>query len=280
MQAREFGEIGALLQALEEPVGFLALMKKEKLWVRNALTNEPDRKVLGIKSRAARAVELEDAADSLNLLQFFVGRHKVADVDWDAHIAPAITQFLDARVRSGERYDLCLDCHLSIAYFAGRHLGKPLVDAIAPGQGREIWRVTGAKADGGWKVSETVTGKGPELAVGIGAARDVSEAVVSFVRRALPQVGRVVLFTPPTGAGETSVKDADHAVALAGEAAREIDKRRSEGDRGRPLHLFLATPGPLAYFLGREGRAFGPTTTYEFDYESGVRDAYSAAFSK
>lgn len=267
-------------QLEHEPVGFLTLMKKEKLWVRDALTNDPDRKVLGIKSRAARAVELEDAADSLNLLQFFVGRHKVVDVDWDAHIAPAITEFLDARVKSGERYDLCLDCHLSIAYFAGRHLGKLPVDAIAPGQGREIWRVTGATPDGSWTVREEVTGDGPELAVGIGAARDVSEAVVSFVRRSLPRVGRVVLLAVPTGAGETSVKGADHALALAREAARAIEARRSDGDRGRPLHLFLATPGPLAYWLGREGRAFGPTATYEFDYESGVRDAYSKAFSK
>lgn len=261
-----------------EAGGLLTRMKKEKLWVREPLTVDPDREALGIKSRAPRAVELDDAADSLSLLHFFRGRHKLSDVDWDSDIAPAIDAFLEARIKSGQRYDLCLDCHLSIAYVAGRNVGKLPIAAVAPGQGREIWRISGASADGNWTVREEPIGDGPELAVGIGASRDVSEAVLSFIRRCVPSVGRAVLLTVAGGANEASVKNADHAVALAREAAREIDERRSDRDRGRPLHLFLATPAPLAFFLGREGRVFGPTTTYEFDLESGVRDAYSKAF--
>lgn len=265
-------------QLEHEAGGFLALMKKERLWVRDAPTVEPDRRALGIKSRAPRAVELDDAADSLSLLHFFRGRHKLSDVDWDADIAPAIDSFLEARVQSGQRYDLHLDCHLSIAYVAGRSVGKLPIAAVAPGQGREIWRISSTSADGNWTAREEPIGDGPELAVGIGASRDVAEAVLSFVRRCVPSVGRAVLLTVAGGAGEASVKSADHAVALAREAAREIGERRTDRDRGRPLHLFLATPAPLAFFLGREGRVFGPTTTYEFDLESGVRAAYIKAF--
>jgi hypothetical protein len=80
------------------------------------------------------------------------------------------------------------------------------------------------------------------------------------------------------GSGDRSVQDGDHASALAQRAAQLIEEHRSVEERERPLHLFAAAPIALMFMVGREGRGFGRTTLYEFDFDTRAPGAYQPSF--
>jgi hypothetical protein len=234
---------------------------------------------IGIKSFERFAYALEDEADVLNLVPDFHGRYKRANLDWDRDIAPKVRAFLDAKVRSGRRYDLYLDCHLSIGYLAGYELGK--VDAdVAPvdRRTRTAWRTTGARPAGEqleWR--EVRVGDGPDLALAIEVTRPVDEDVRLYAVDRDRAIGRILVFTPKGGPGQASVRDADHALALAEDTTLLLERLRTVDERRRPLHVFIAAPVQLAVLLGKEGRAYGPTVTYEYDFDNRGPGAYSPA---
>ncbi len=235
---------------------------------------------IGVKSFERFSQRLEDEADVVNLVPSFHGRYLQTSFDWDRDIVPQLARFLDARVASGRRYDLFLDCHLSIAYLTGYLLGK--VDAeVAPvdRRTRTAWR--GTAAVGGpetldWR--EIRTGDGPALAIAVEVTRAAADDVVLYATENDPSIGRVLVLTVKGGPAQTSVRDADHAATLAADVTTLLERQRSTDERRRPLHVFVAAPVQVAYLLGVEGRAYGPTVTYEYDFTTRAPGAYSPSF--
>lgn len=241
-----------------------------------------DEEPLAIKSFAPLAVHLEDEAATLDLTRFFTARFTLPEVDWDGDLAPRIRDFLVGRVHDGGRYFLHFDAHLSVAYLAGHVLGKSAAE-IVPVQrsvGLRIpWRRTGSTIAGpAWDVHEVGIGDGPEVAVAVEVTRSVKADVVQFLRAKEPAVGRVMVATIAGGAGPVSVRDGDHAYALADEFVGIVDQGLTDDARGRPIHLFLAAPATLSFLLGREGRALGRSVLYEFDFDTRDPGAYSQSF--
>ncbi len=262
-----------------DKAGLDAVMGTEGLRVRVARAWDDGARQLGIKSFEQFAMALEDDADTLNLVPTFHGRYLLADVDWDRDLVPAVGAFLDDRIKRGGRFDLHLDAHLSIGYLSGYLLGK--VDAdVAPVErrGRTTWRPTGARPNGDlltWR--EIRVGDGPE-SLAIEVTRAVADDVTLFVQAKAPAVGQILALTIEGGPNPTSVRNADHAAALASDVTLLLDRHRTIDERVRPLHVFVAAPVPLAFFLGQEGRAYGPTVTYEYDFTTRKPGAYSPAF--
>jgi SMODS-associated and fused to various effectors sensor domain len=235
---------------------------------------------IGIKSFERFSYPLEDEADVLNLVSDFHGRYKRAHLDWDRDIAPKVRAFLDAKIRSGHRYDLYLDCLLTIAYLAGYELGK--VDAdVAPvdRRTRTAWRPSGRPPAGEQlDVHEVRVGDGPALALAVEVSRSVEDDVRVYATENDPSIGRILVLTPKGGPGQASVRDADHAVALAADTTLLLERHRTLDERRQPLHVFMAAPVQLALLLGSEGRAYGPTVTYEYDFPTRAPGAYSPSF--
>lgn len=235
---------------------------------------------LAIRSFPRQAYELEDVARLLDLVPFFHGRDTIAGVGWDRDLAPQIRTFLDEQVRGG-RYDLHFDAHLSIGYLAGYLLGKTDSD-VAPvqRQGRVVWRPAGAAVTGPlWADTREIRlGDGPDLAIALEVTRAVADDVASYAKRSAPSIGRVLVLTMAGGSGDRSVQDGDHAAVLAGRAAQVIEERRSVDERARPLHIFAAAPIALMFMIGREGRSFGRTTLYEYDFDTRALGAYQPSF--
>jgi hypothetical protein len=235
---------------------------------------------IGIKSFGRQVARLEDEADVLDLLPFFHGRYALADVDWDRDLAPRVRSFLEDRITFGPRYDLHLDAHISIGFLAGYLLGKSDAD-VAPvqRQGRVVWRPTGATQEGPfWDVRDQRIGDGPDLALAVEVTRRVADDVARYAMRDAPEIGRVLRVTVPGEPGLTAVHGAEHAAALASHLVRIVEQHRSVDERRTPLHVFIAGPIALAYMIGHEGRAFGRTITYEFDFDTGEPGAYTPAF--
>lgn len=257
------------------------VLRVEGLWGASQAVGD-DAEPLAIKSFAPLAVHLEDEAATLDLTRFFAGRFTLPEVDWDGDLAPRIRDFLVTRVQDGGRYLLHFDAHLSAAYLAGHVLGKSGAE-IVPVQrsvGRRIpWRRTGSVVAGpAWEVHEVSMGDGPEVAVAVEVTRAIEADVAQFLRAHRPAVGRVIVARIAGGVGPASVRDGDHAHALADEFVSLVDRRMSDDARGKPIHIFLAAPATLTFLLGREGRALGRSVLYEFDFDTRDPGAYSPSF--
>jgi hypothetical protein len=252
----------------------------EGLRVRPAAAAVGAAESIGIKSFGRFAWPLEDEADVLNLVPSFHGRYLRANLDWDRELVPSVRTFLGARIHSGRRYNIHLDCHLSIGYLTGYALGK--VDAdVAPvdRRTRTAWRGTGARpADEVLNWREVRVGDGPDLALALEVTRAVADDVRIYATGHEPSIGRILVLTVKGGPGQTAVRDADHALALAEQTTILLERRRTVDERRRPLHVFIAAPVQFSFLLGREGRAYGPTVTYEYDFETRAPGAYSPAF--
>ncbi|HEX7949007.1 MAG TPA: SAVED domain-containing protein [Candidatus Limnocylindrales bacterium] len=263
-----------------DATGLDAIFMAEGLRATATTAHAVDGEAIGIKSFERFAYPLEDEADVLNLVPDFHGRYKRAQLDWDRDIAPKVGNFLVAKVRSGHRYDLYLDCLLTIAYLAGYELGK--VDAdVAPvdRRTRTAWRSSGQPLTGEqFDVREVRVGDGPALALAIEATRPIEDDVRLYATENEPSIGRILVLTPKGGAGQASVRDADHAIALAADTTLLLERHRTVDERRQPLHVFMAVPVQLAVLLGSEGRAYGPTVTYEYDFATRAPGAYSPSF--
>lgn len=86
------------------------------------------------------------------------------------------------------------------------------------------------------------------------------------------------MLTIAGGTGPTSVRDGDHAWALARDLGQILEARWTTEEREAPIHVFASVPVALAYLIGREGRAFGRSITYEFDFDNRTPGGYTPAF--
>lgn len=260
--------------------GLDAIFVTEGLRVRPVAVQDTRNQAIGIKSFERFTARLEDEADTLDLVPLFHGRYLLSSVDWDRDVRPTVRSFIDDKVMSGGRYDLYLDCHLSIGYLAGYELGK--VDAdVAPvdRRTRTPWRPSGARPGGDLFDSRVVrVGDGPDVALAVEVTRSVATDVEIFARDHEPSIGRILVLTVKGGPSQSSVRDADHAAALASDVTLLLDRERTVDERRRPLHVFLAAPIQLAIFAGAEGRAYGRTVTYEYDFTTREPGAYTPAF--
>ena len=266
---------------LEHDAGGLdAILIAEGLRVARPTADDSGSRSIGIKSFERFAQRLEDDADALNLVPQFHGRYLLSNFDWDRDIVPRVAAFLDGKIASGGRYDLHIDSHLSIGYLAGHLLGK--VDAdVAPvdRRTRSAWRGVariGAPVSMEWR--EVRTGDGPALALAVEVTRSVAEDVALYAADHNRSIGRILVLTVKGGPSQSSVRDADHAAAIAADVTALVERHRTADERRQPLHVFVAGPVQLAYLLGVEGRAWGRTVTYEYDFTTKSPGAYSASF--
>jgi hypothetical protein len=261
--------------------GLRSVCENEQLWV-GLEEIEDAREQLAIKSFSRFAATLEDEADVLDLVPYFHGREISSDVAWSG-LAERVEAFLTARIKSNQAYDLHLDCHYSLAVTAGWSLQKADAD-VAPVQrgraGRSVWRPAGQVADEQVWASEVVElGGGADVAVAMSVTHSVLDDAVLYLRKHAPHVGRVLHLVALEGPSQSAVRDADHAVALAEQAARAIRNFRTEGERAGRIHLFAAAPNAVLFFFGREAASVGPTTVYEYNFDELRPGDYSTGIS-
>lgn len=264
--------------------GLEAYLKAEGLWVGRREQTDHDSIPLGIKSFSPFAFHLEDEANVLNLLPFFHGRATAEEVQWDRDVFDPIKQFLEAQVQAGKRYELYFDTHLSIAFAAGWILDKASsvitpIQRFPSGQ-RLRWPNEGASETGPlWEDARVVDlGAGPETAVAIEVTQPVTDDVAIYLKNSAPAVGKLVVFTVAGGPSRTSVRDGHHAHALAESLCELVRDLRPAAERARPLHLFVAAPAALAFLIGRQAAPWGPTISYEYDFDTKAPGAYSPSF--
>lgn len=259
------------------------VLDTEGLWRAAALDPLPGRP-LAIRSRRPYAAHLEDETENLlDLVPLFHARSIKTGVDWNADIAPQISTFLEARVQPNETYRLYLDAHNAIAFAAGwdlAHAGAEVIPMQRTGPAVIPWPSAGAAPDEPlWEPWEQdMSSAGGDIALALSVTQNVRADIEAYVNSQLPSVGRIVGLSVPQPSG-TAVRNGSHAFALARDAIGHVANVRKPEERGGQIHLFVAAPIGLVFFLGRLGRGLGPTTVYEFDFDTRALGSYVPAIS-
>lgn len=248
---------------------------REGLW-RGRQVREPEACRIGIRSFLRHAEYMEDETDHhLCLLRYFEGRHIKDAESWQSAIYPDIVMFLSQQLRGGQHYHLYLHTHTSVTFAAGYYLdsksGMDIVPVQSTRAGRELWRPqisVSSEAYTAWSFREIFSRETDEdLALAISVTHAAKDDVCIYIKQALPQVGRVIECTLPAGASNTSVVDGTHAKLLADQIARYLKTERTHNERHSRLHLFIAAPNGLTFFLGQLARGFGQIALYEYNLE-------------
>lgn len=229
---------------------------------------------LGIRTRLHPIDKLDDDCDHLlDLAPHFRGRQILDPDDWNDEIEPYIVHFLRQNATTQRPVTLRMDAHLSAIFAAGRVVNTRGVDVTfrqgLPVGGFQDWHPDWRTDwDGPLWNEETIrrSEDGHEMALGVGIVRDIANPVGRYLDGdPSAAVGRLVSLTPSPEPSNTAVKGADHAWALAQAVKRLVESRDAEEEAG-VLHLFLATPGALAFYLGQLSRGWGEIQLYEWEF--------------
>jgi hypothetical protein len=263
----------------------LQICKEENLWIGCSKKAEPN-KVIGIRSFYRWAENMENETESmLCLLKYFDGRYIKAGVSWNKDIVPEIERYLTSEICSGEKIDIHLDAHSSIAFVVGYCLDPKSGVDVAPVQRnnkREVWRPDKTKTIRDypdWESDIIVQdNNATDMAVAIGIRHNIVEEVEAYLITAGLSVNEIFSYYPNTGAGAAAIIDGTHAYLLADRIVSLLRKQMLMKKKGR-LHVFVAAPNAFCFFLGQLSRVLGQITFYEYDFENGKTGSYSPAVS-
>lgn len=240
----------------------------------------PERpKVYGVKSFEHAYDRLEERCDGvLDLVPAFDKRFIHDDADWSSKLYPELSAFL--RDAAGDRHELrlALDAHTTLAFAAGSILDVKSGRRVELEQRtpkRDVWSADDVPEDPNWPGLEQsvidLNADAPDIAVAIGITHDISNDVRSYVDDHLSDVGRLLVLGPTSGAGYHSVAAGRHAFALAQAAKNAMRSAMAGTSKEARVHIFIAAPNVLTFFLGQQAPVLGRVRLYEFDFE-GSRD--------
>ncbi len=247
----------------------------------------PSTRQVGIRSFMRGAERLAEVATPLACVtHLFDGRRLPSGHLWNEAVMPEVQRLADDIISTSGPHHLHMPAHTSIVFAMGYCLDPKMGADVAPVQpgpgGSAVWtpdRSATRPLDGLINVSTVAIHDGaPDVAVAIGVTHDVGEDVESFARGYMPTLGRVLRVTPTPSVSPTAVRDATHALHLAQAIAGEI-RRRTPKERAGILHVFIAAPKAVTFFLGQEARSFGRVILYEYDQEANTPEAYAASIS-
>lgn len=250
---------------------FRDMVADEKLL---ASDQPPARTTVGVRSFIHPINTIEGRATrTLDLVPMFDGRYLRDGEDWQGTVYPALQKFVLDEARATDTLSLVLDAHMSLAYAVGSILdvksGKDVeIEQRSPE--RRFWSETDSSSDPGWPqlgFEEAALGEGDEIAVAVSVTHDVESNVRDHLSTSMPQVGKLLSAKFPTEASQRAVRSGAHAAVLAEKLAARI---RATGRAGM-VHLFIAAPNGVTFFLGRHHRTIGAATIHEWDFE-GLRD--------
>lgn len=165
---------------------------------------------------------------------------------------------------------LAAHTHLSIAWYLGTLLnpkrGVPvLLYQRTAGATDLVWDGSAPRLPEGapeWTFEQSVQAEGQDLALVVSITHDAlddAQKSIAALGLAVREIHHARLPTP----GKGTIQDGGHARWLADALTSRI---QADVTRLRParLHLFPACPVSVAFLLGQQADALGPTTVYEY----------------
>ena len=260
----------------------LDLCREEGLLVERPAT--PDSFLpIAIRSFLGPAADIVGATpeNTLLLASDFRQRYLEDGREWQRDIRPRVETFLRTAVKKSAKLQLILDAHASIALLAGAVLDlKSGVESLLVQKGRvgaRIWRADDGSEGGRFQIAEQQLLDARDIAVAISVSQLATAQARTYATAQLPEVGKLISFTFPTGPGQQSVMGGEHAAALAEQISNHVRMVKAE-DPDSIVHIFAAAPNSLLFYLGQHHQAIAPCIVYEFDFDRQAHKSYQPAF--
>jgi hypothetical protein len=222
----------------------------------------------------------EQATASVDWVPLFDGgearaRRQLHDpTGWEGRLRPELTTAVDNVSAQGFRRVMVNGTYrLSVAMLAGVLMPRVAGFEVARRQSADAeWWSEGAATPVEFVAVEHDLGEGAEVAVAISVAATIDEDVKQFCVEQLPDVGRVISFTPPSGAGWQAIAD---DAAARGMATALIAGIRAAGRGVSVVHLFQAAPSGLSLLLGHAWNRMPEVQLYD---DLNNADGYTPTF--
>lgn len=236
-----------------------------------------------IKSFERLATDTSKFDSILDLTDHFQSRYLDPSSDWQNHVVNSVTQHLSVQARTSPYIRLAIDAHASIAFASGRalHLKSGVRTEIYQNgrKGPELWHAEDGPGEAmPFDTNLIDINDGHELAISVSVAQPTQTAVLAFVQQTLPEVGKVLNCRLPTGPNQTGIAGGYHAAQLSDQLAGIVNTLRETNAVTR-VHLFVAAPNALLFYLGQQAQAIGRHQMYEYDMDGERGGSYVASIS-
>lgn len=244
----------------------------------------PAKRGVSIQSYEPRAlsadIALAASENTLFLRDHFDTRHLRAGETWDG-VRDKVRAFLAKELARGPDIRLFLEAQTSIAFLSGTCLGTKSgasVEIVQTGFGnaKQVWDPNDRRGGPKPLVDEIPIGDGRDIALVLSLTRNALPKVRQFVATSLPSVGEILHVTPEGGPDLRSVRGGEHALTIAHHVSEVVSNRVQPG---ACVHIFLAAPNALSFYLGQISDEMGPRILYEFDFKKEVDGSYTKSFA-
>lgn len=181
-----------------------------------------------------------------------------------------LEKFVREKMKKDSEYQIALDTSLSISFTIGRILNPKAGIKVIPIQktidGQSEWdRVNNSqKRQKMFLVQKDILNSdASDMVITIGITHDINADVKEFIDNSKLNIGIYEDFLLEDY-GTDAVKDGNHAWALAKQINNEIGKRTGKLKRGT-LHIFIAGPNSVMFYLGMQSIMYGKVQLYEYD---------------
>lgn len=266
----------------------LEICKREELVLPPPPLLADHRHTVGIRSFLRGTEHMEqEVNDFLCLLNRFSGRFINSNEEWK-EVVIQIEGFIDKARNTGKHLELNLDTHLSVAFAVGRTLNPKLgvpVTIVQKSMGKkQHWtpepQTLNNQPANLWTLAhEPFHTEGGDIVVAVGGSKDITLDVKTYAQKQLPDIAKYFSFTIATGPGHTAFRDANHVIESVQEIINTVTAEQTRLGKTGTVHLFVAGPVALAFFLGQYSQSLGKVVLYEFDMDKARSGSYEPAIS-
>ena len=221
----------------------------------------------------------ESATAAVDWVDLFMGdeprvrRYTRDPRSWDEQMRPDL-QTAVALIRQLEYSDVVVRGALRLpSWFAcGAELAEVAGFRVTCKQRGDNWSSDSDSSPFGLKEEVVELGNGKEVAVGLSVTTNIAHDALEYVRRAELPVHAYFDLAPHDGPSDHTIADASAARGWA-LAVRDRVREIVRSTGAEKIHLFIASPGGAAFFLGHFWNRV-PTTQLYADTSPGYAPAY------
>lgn len=263
----------------------LDILKAEELYIGKAA--EEDFFKVGVRSFRKGAENLHNEVDQIScFLHCFSSRFILEEYAGMEFINEQIKATAEKIIENKKPVLLHLDTHLSLATLLGAQLnpkfGVPEITLVQKTfNGKKLWKADTetppAHTAPFWTITEEQLNEhGDETVLSINVTHNIIEDVNAFVEEKLGHVKARVHASLLPKIGATSLTDANHAVSALEELINTVRTMKRKSSAMGKVHVFIAAPNAMAFYLGQKISLLGKCALYEFDFEQQRNGGYHA----
>lgn len=225
---------------------------------------------VAIKSFAKQTEWLDDWTENIcDLLCIVDKRSLKKGYSWE-DVFKMLEKFVREKMKKDSEYQIALETSLSISFIIGRILNPKAGIKVIPIQktldGHSEWnrKENSQQSQKMFLIKKnTLNTDANDMVISIGITHDIDADVRDFIDNSELKVGIYENFLLEDH-GTDAIRNGAHAWALTKQINNEIGKRTGKLKRGT-LHIFIAGPNSVMFYLGMQSIMYGKVQLYEYD---------------